>query len=93
MSYKLFLVGAAIALASTTHAQEKDSTQTAVLDEVTITANKFLQKQSQTGKVITVINKAQLEKSQGKTLGQLMNEQAGLTNNGSFNNMGTKPGV
>lgn len=93
MSYKLFLVGAAIALASTTHAQQKDSSNTAVLDDVTITANKFLQKQSQTGKVITIISKAQIEKSEGKTLGQLLNEQAGLTINGSLNNLGTNQGV
>lgn len=93
MSYKMFLVGAAVLLASTTKAQSADTTQVSTLDDVTITANKILQKQSQTGKVVTVIPKTVIEKSQGKTLGQLLNEQAGLTINGSLNNLGTNQGV
>ncbi|WP_170234174.1 TonB-dependent receptor plug domain-containing protein [Segetibacter aerophilus] len=58
------------------------------LDEVVVTANKYPQKQSTTGKVITVINKDQIEKSSGKTLSQLLNEQAGVTINGALNNAG-----
>ena len=59
------------------------------LDEVVVTANKFEQKQSTTGKVITVINKELIEKSSGKTLTQLLNEQAGIVINGALNNQGT----
>ena len=55
---------------------QTDST-TKVLDEVVITATKTEQKQSTTGKVVTVISKAEIEQSQGKTLGQLLNDQAG----------------
>ena len=62
---------------------------TVTLDEVVVTANKFEQKQSTTGKVITVITKAQIEKSGGKTISQLLNEQAGITINGALNNLGT----
>src|SRR5690349_18375134 len=58
------------------------------LDPVIITANKIAQKQSTTGKVITVITKDQIEKSSGKTVSQLLNEQAGLTINGALNNVG-----
>jgi vitamin B12 transporter len=58
------------------------------LDEVVVTANKYPQKQSTTGKVITVINKDQIERSSGKTLSQLLNEQAGVTINGALNNAG-----
>ncbi len=58
-------------------------------DPVVITANKYPQKQSTTGKVITLINHEQLEKSKGKTLSQVLNEQAGLVINGSLNNMGS----
>ncbi|HSC54710.1 MAG TPA: TonB-dependent receptor [Phnomibacter sp.] len=93
MSYKLFLVGAAISIASTAGAQQQDSTRTKELEQVTITANKFLQKQNQTGKVVTVISKEQIEKSQGKTLGQVLNEQAGVTINGALNNLGSNQGV
>jgi vitamin B12 transporter len=67
-------------------AQQKDSVR--VLDEVVVTANKTEQKQSTTGKVITVISKAQIEKSSGKTVAQLLNEQAGITINGALSNAG-----
>ncbi|MDQ6814852.1 MAG: TonB-dependent receptor plug domain-containing protein, partial [Bacteroidota bacterium] len=63
------------------------------LDEVVVTANKFPQKQSTTGKVISVITKEQIEKSSGRTVGQLLNEQAGITINGALNNLGTNQTV
>jgi vitamin B12 transporter len=62
---------------------------TSVLNEVVITANKLMQKQSQTGKVISVINKEQLEKSAGRNLGQVLNEQAGIVIPGALNAMGS----
>ncbi len=62
---------------------------TVTLNEVVVTANKLEQKQSTTGKVITVITKQQIEKSGGKTVAQLLNEQAGITINGAFNNAGS----
>ena len=58
-------------------------------DPVVVTANKYEQKQSTTGKVVTVISKEQLIKSNGKTLSQVLNEQAGLVINGSLNNYGS----
>ncbi|MBA2762274.1 MAG: TonB-dependent receptor [Segetibacter sp.] len=58
-------------------------------EEVVVTANKYSQKQSTTGKVITVINKDQIEKSHGKSVSQLLNEQAGITINGALNNAGS----
>jgi vitamin B12 transporter len=83
-------VGAALLLATTTNAQlQGDSTLNATLDEVVVTANKLAQKQSTTGKVISVINKEQLEKSAGRTLGQVLNEQAGITIPGALNAMGS----
>lgn len=60
-----------------------------ILDEAVVTANKFEQKQSQTGKVITVISKEQLEKSSGKTVAQLLNEQAGINIAGANNAAGS----
>ncbi|MCW3088053.1 MAG: Vitamin transporter [Sediminibacterium sp.] len=68
---------------------QKDTTPTRLLDEVVVTANKLEQKQSTTGKVITVISKEQIQKSAGKTVAQLLNEQAGITINGAFNNAGS----
>lgn len=70
-------------------AYAQDSANTKQLGEVIVTANKLAQKQSTTGKVITVITREQLEKNSGRTVGQLLNEQAGVSVNGSLNNIGT----
>lgn len=80
-----FFVVAAVIIGSQLQAQ-KDTTS---LDEVILTANKFEQKQSQTGKVVTVIGKEQLEKSAGKTLAQVLNEQAGMSIVGANNALGS----
>ncbi|MBC7850938.1 MAG: TonB-dependent receptor [Chitinophagaceae bacterium] len=81
-----FFVLAALIISSTAHAQDSSSS---ILEEVIVTANKIPQKQSTTGKVITVITRQELEKSSGRTVGQLLNDQAGLTINGALNNPGT----
>jgi vitamin B12 transporter len=83
---KHFFVLAAVIISTQLSAQ--DSTGK-VLDEAIITANKFEQKQSQTGKVVTVITREQLEKSGGKTVAQVLNEQAGITINSAYNAMGS----
>jgi vitamin B12 transporter len=75
-------------LAAVAVSAQSDTLRGNRLDEVVVTANKYAQKQSTTGKVITVINKEQIEKSSGKTLSQLLNEQAGVTINGALNNAG-----
>ena len=72
---------------------QKDSSSVRILDEIVVTANKQEQKQSTTGKVITVINKKTLEQSVGRTLGQVLNETVGLTINGALNNAGTNQTV
>ncbi len=87
MSKTLTLFTALLA-ASSLFAQ-KDTSNYHFLDEVVVTANKLEQKQSTTGKVINVINKSVLEKNAGKTVAQILNEQAGITINGAMNNAGT----
>ncbi len=84
MKKKIF-IAAAVIISSATQAQ--DSTK--LLNELVVTATKTPIKQSQTGKVITVITKAQIEKSTGKTIAQLLNEQAGITINGAYNAPGS----
>ncbi|MBU6157662.1 MAG: TonB-dependent receptor [Bacteroidetes bacterium] len=86
MKKKLLLV-AALIFSSYARAQQDSAVKS--LDEIIITANRIEQKQSQTGKVITVIGKETLNKSQGKSLAQVLNEQAGITVNGALNNPGT----
>lgn len=85
-------VGAALLCAASAPAQT-DSSQQATLQEVIVTANKIPQKQSQTGKVVTVITKEQLQQQQAKTLAQILNEQAGITINGAQNALGTNQSV
>ena len=82
-----------LALCLGIHSYAQDSTKSKQLDEVIVTANKLAQKQSATGKVITVISKDVIEKSSGRTVGQLLNEQAGVSVNGSLNNIGTNQTV
>lgn len=84
---KIFFVVTAIIISSQLQAQE--DTTGKVLDEVILTANKFEQKQSQTGKVVTVISKEQIDKSSGKTVAQLLNEQAGISIAGAYNTAGS----
>ncbi len=68
---KEIFIAAAVIFSSYAQAQQ-DSAKT--LDEVVVTATKFPTKQSQTGKVVDVITQAQLQKSFGKSLGEVLNE-------------------
>jgi len=87
---KGIFIAAAVLFSSQSYAQT-DSTKK--LDEVVVTATKFPIKQSLTGKVITVINREQLERNSGKSLTEVLNTQAGLIINGSSNILGTNQDV
>src|SRR5215203_6504758 len=65
---------------------EEDSSKT--LDRVIITATKYPTKQSNTGKLVSVVTREQIERSAGKDLAQVLNEQTGLTVSGSYSNPG-----
>jgi vitamin B12 transporter len=69
----------------------QDSVKT--LNEVIVTATKSPIKQSQTGKVVDIITQEQLQKSFGKSLGEVLNEQPGMIINGADNNLGTNQTV
>jgi vitamin B12 transporter len=85
-----FFVVAAVMISSQLRAQTTPQDTTGhSMDEVVLTANKYAKKQSETGKVITVINRQQLEKSGGKTLAELLNTVAGTTIIGANNVPGT----
>lgn len=92
MKRKIFIV-AAVVFSNQLFAQSADTLQGQPLAVVTMTANKIPQKQNTTGKVISVINKEQIEKSNGKTVAQLLNEQAGITIAGAYNNLGSVQSV
>ena len=89
MKKKIF-IAAAVLISSQVYAQA-DSVKN--LNQVVITATRFPIKQSQTGKVITVIDHNQLERNSGKALGEVLNTQAGVVVNGSSNAYGTNQDV
>lgn len=86
---KKFAILSTLMLASISAFSQQEKVQEKILDPVIVTANKTEQKQSTTGKVITVITKEQIEKSAGKSVAQILNEQAGITINGALNNLGS----
>ena len=81
---KKFLIVAAAFIGSQLSAQQ----DTSLLDEVVITANKYPNKTSLTGKVVIIITKEQLERSGGKDLSQILTEQAGVYIGGANSNAG-----
>lgn len=80
-----FFVVAAVFISSQLKAQDTTGRS---LDEVVLTANKFPNKTSLTGKVVTIITKEELEKSGGKDLSQVLTEQAGVFISGANSNAG-----
>lgn len=62
--------------------------ETVDLDNVIISATKIDQKQSQTGKVVTIIGRDVLDRSHGRNLTDLLNEQAGIIVGGGTVNPG-----
>lgn len=93
MKKKIFIVAAAFLcsqLQAKLNAQQQDEDTTDLaLAEVTLTASKYPKKQSETGKVVSVISRQELDRSSGKTLGELLNTAVGTTVLGANNNPGT----
>ena len=85
---KVFVV-AAIIFSSHSFAQDSSLNNGHPLDRVVITTNKFPKKQSQTGKVVSVIDRTTLDQMGGRTLGEILNTVSGTTINGANNNAGT----
>jgi vitamin B12 transporter len=87
------LVTAGIGFAQVLSMNSSYAQQAKDLDEVVIMATKNDQKQSQTGKVVTVITREQLDRSSGKTLPELLSEQAGIIVGGATSNQGLNKGL
>jgi vitamin B12 transporter len=73
--------------------QPQEDTASKGLNPVVVTANRFPQKQNTTGKVVTVITREVLSRSIGRTVPELLNQQAGITIIGAQNNLGTNQDV
>lgn len=87
MSMKKILV-TTIVLALIQFAKAQTDSSGNLLDDVVVTATKSPKKLSETGKVLKVITKEQIERSGSKDLSQVLNEQVGITVNGSTSNPG-----
>ena len=86
------LIATSLALGQKEKSQ-KDSLNQNTLEEVIVTANKVEQKQNGTGKIVSVINAAQMQANAGRSIAQILNEQAGLYLPGSLSNAGTVPSI
>jgi len=95
MNKKTILAAAGLGMAQLmisqlANAQQKDTLQ---LKDVVISATKNDQKQSQTGKVVSIISREVLERSNGKSLPELISEQAGIIVAGASSNPGLNKSV
>jgi vitamin B12 transporter len=90
MKKNLFVVAAGLFISSQLSAQ--DSTVKS-LNEVFVTANRIEQKQRATGKVVTVIDQATIQRNAGRTVSEIINQQASVFINGANNNLGTNQDV
>ncbi len=86
---KIFAV-AAVFISSQLSAQQ-DSTHS--LEEVTVTATKFSTKTTETGKVVTVITRQDLEHAGSRDLSQVITEMGGVFINGYTNNAGKEKNI
>ncbi len=83
---RIFVFGFILFSAATVAAQS-DSAK--ILDEVVVTATKAPVKQSETGKVVNIISREELDRSFGKSLSEVLNQLPGITINGADNTPGT----
>lgn len=92
MSKKKFIyTAAAFALVQSLAAQTDTTANN--LNPVIVTANKFEQKQQETGKVLTVITQQQLQRNSARSLSEVLNEQTGIFITGANNNPGSVQSV
>lgn len=85
MKKNFFVLTAAIVCTQLNAQEPQDSS---LLNEVVVTANKYPNKTSLTGKVVTVISREQIERSGGRDLSQLLSEQSCLFIAGANSNPG-----
>jgi vitamin B12 transporter len=84
--FPLFLL--AVASTSTLVAQTISDSTVKQLDQLVVTATKSPKKLSETGKIVTVVSRQDIEHSVGKDLSQVLNEQTGILVSGANSNPG-----
>lgn len=91
---KQFIIAGLLACISASnklHAQYKNS-EIEQLEEIVVTATKFKTNKKNVGKVVYTINQETLQKSQGRTLVDLLNDVPGIEINGNFSTRGQNLG-
>jgi vitamin B12 transporter len=88
MSIKIKLFLALLLMSACAGFSQGDSSRIKLLDQAVVTATKFPVKLSETGKVLTIITRQEVERSAGKDLPQLLTEQTGVLVNGAYSNPG-----
>jgi vitamin B12 transporter len=88
---KLFVTTFVLALIQFAKAQTDSSGN--LLDDVVVTATKSPKKLSETGKVLTVITREQLQQNSSHSIGEILNQQTGLIVVGSTATPGTNQSV
>jgi vitamin B12 transporter len=83
-----FFAVTALFFSSQLFAQKEDT-----LQNVTLTANKFSTKTTETGKVVVTINRQQIEKAGSRDLSQVITELGGVFINGYSNNAGKEKNI
>lgn len=92
---KIFVV-AALIISSQLHAQrvpqqKEDSSK--LMNEVTLTATKYSLKTTQTGKVVTIITRQDIEHAGSRDLSQVITEMGGVFINGFSSNLGKEKNI
>ena len=85
----LLLSSVVVASPSTSRSIYQDTLRTESLDQIVVTATRTALKQSQTGKITSVITPAMMQKSRGKSLANLLQEHSLLYINGAFGSPGS----
>lgn len=98
MKKTIFIVAAVLISGPLLCQQTNDSTATTHvtftdLDPAIVTAYKSDQRQLMTGKVVNVVPNAEIERSKGRTLSEVLNTIPGVSINGANNNLGTNQTV
>lgn len=85
MSRIILLLAGLFLYTTTLHAQQTEQvSDTLQLDNILVTASKFEQTQRETTKPAIIISRADIERSGGKDLPQLLNSQSGIRVNHSY---------
>lgn len=90
---KIFTVFALLApfIASSQTTSSKRPDNATSLDDVVVTANRFPQKQDRTGKVVTIITDSVLQLNAGRSVPDVLAQQAGIFISGVNGSPGTNP--